>query len=690
MLDGGFARHRFFPILVVTSFLPRALTCALIVSGGLSANADAELSATFTAGGTTDARLDRLPALLVKAGEPATPFVAAGPFEVTWSGKLTLTQRIRPVFSFEGAGSAALTIDGKPVLEEAGALGAKASERARLNAGDHEITVTFKSQPDGSGRFRLLWEEEGAFPKHAVPPTSFSFEPTDPVKLGELQRQGRELFALNHCAKCHVSGTGFGATPMPETQEFGPLLFSSGDRVTEEWLQRWVATPHTLRPTTRMPELIDGTTEAGRQQAADVALYISTLKIGTPATPAPDPALAARGGETFHTLGCVACHTRPDKTELDKEHPRIPLNNVASKFKPGALFDFIKKPQANHPTTGMPDFGLSDDEANGLAAFLTKASTDKQTKSLEKVPAGDLKRGEEAVKALHCGACHPGLPMAAAATTSALEEIFKKDWSAAGCVAPADKRGKAPKLNLTDAERAALVAFAKVGAAPLSRDTPGEFAKRNVTSQRCVACHANDGHPSLLDTVHSETRPLVADLHKLDERVMQDRPQLTYLGEMLHATVIESMIDGATNPRPRPWLLMRMPAFHPKAKPLAEGFARMHGVEPSGPTAVTVDPAKAEIGRSLAGAKGFGCITCHAIGEEKPTAAFEVEGVNLKLSGQRLREEYFYHWMANPGAVTPSTKMPRYAEGNKSQRGDVLEGDAHQQFEAIWQYLHAK
>jgi len=34
--------------------------------------------------------------------------------------------------------------------------------------------------------------------------------------------------------------------------------------------------------------------------------------------------------------------------------------------------------------------------------------------------------------------------------------------------------------------------------------------------------------------------------------------------------------------------------------------------------------------------------------------------------------------------------MPRYAEGNKSQRGDVLEGDAGKQYEAIWQWLHAK
>jgi hypothetical protein len=34
--------------------------------------------------------------------------------------------------------------------------------------------------------------------------------------------------------------------------------------------------------------------------------------------------------------------------------------------------------------------------------------------------------------------------------------------------------------------------------------------------------------------------------------------------------------------------------------------------------------------------------------------------------------------------------MPKYADGNASQRTDVLEGDAAKQYEAIWQYLHAK
>lgn len=653
------------------------------------ASAQAELSATFKAGEATDSRLDRLPALLVKAGEPATPFVGPGPFEVIWTGKLVLPERQRLAFSFEGTGSATVSIDGKSLLEESGTLGTKASESTRLNPGDHDITITYKSQPDGSGRFRLFWEEK-AFPKQSVPPGAFKTEAAEPVKLGELQRQGRQLFATNNCAKCHVPANGLGATPMPETSEFAPLLFSEGERVTGEWLERWIAAPHTLRPSTRMPALVDASTEAGRQQSADIAAFIQTQKIGGEPGKPVDKALAQKGGETFHTLGCVACHTLPSQAEPDKDHKRIPLNNVASKYQPGALVAFLKKPDALHASSSMPDFRLSDEEAAGLASFLTTASTGKETKLPGSAPKGDDKRGEALVKALNCGSCHPGLPMAEKAVAPALDAIFAKDWSASGCAAPPAKRGKAPVLNLDDNERLALVAFSKTGSTPLTRDTPAEYVRREITSQRCVACHAIDGKASLLDEVHNDSRSLVADLKHLDERVAQNRPHFTFLGEMLHASYIQAMLDGTAQPEPRPWLLMRMPAFHSRAQALAEGFARLHGIEPGKPGEVKVDPAHAEIGKKLFSAEGFGCITCHAMGDAKPTAAFEVEGVNLKLAHDRLRDEYFYRWMDNPPSVTPGTKMPRYAEGNQSQRTDVLEGDARKQYEAIWEYLNQK
>ena len=114
----------------------------------------------------------------------------------------------------------------------------------------------------------------------------------------------------------------------------------------------------------------------------------------------------------------------------------------------------------------------------------------------------------------------------------------------------------------------------------------------------------------------------------------------------------------------------------------------LHGVGSNKPAVVEIDPAMAEIGKTLAGAGGFGCTTCHGIGDLKATAAFEVEGTNFKLVPDRIRADYYHRWMDNPKSVTPSTKMPLYSTDGKSQRTDVLDGDAKKQFNAIWQYLH--
>ncbi|RYD62917.1 MAG: c-type cytochrome, partial [Verrucomicrobiaceae bacterium] len=478
------------------------------------------------------------------------------------------------------------------------------------------------------------------------------------------------------------------ATPMPETAEIAPILFGTGDRTTEEWLRRWIADPQAIKPTTHMPTLVDASTPQGRQQSSDLAAYLMTLKTGTAAGSAPDAKLAKDGGAHFHELGCVACHNPPDKGAADPT--RVPLNNVASKYLPGALVAFLKEPEAYHPYIKMPNFRMSDAEANSIAAYLTESSKGKETKLDGEFPAGDATRGAKVAEALQCGICHAGLPMDLAKAPAPLDAVFKKDWTASGCVAPEDKRGKSPHLNLSDKDRAALVAFSKAGPDSLSRDTAAEYTTRQTEALRCTACHAMDGKQPLLNGFHSETEGLAAHLEALHHRVDQTRPQLTFTGEMLYTTAIESMIAGTEAQRPRPWLAMRMPSFKTHAAPLAKGFSKLHGLAPNQPAEVKVDPALAEIGKTLAGTEGFGCTTCHGIGDIKPTAAFEVEGVNFKLFPERIREDYYHRWMDNPQAVIPGTKMPRYSQDNKSQRADVLDGDAKKQFEAIWNYLHQK
>jgi len=417
-----------------------------------------------------------------------------------------------------------------------------------------------------------------------------------------------------------------------------------------------------------MPAMVDHTKPEGAQAAADIAAYLASLKTETKSSPLPDAKLAQDGGAHFHNLGCAACHTRPEVSEPDFDKLRIPLNNVAAKFKNGDIVEFLKNPAQHHAAIKMPNFGLSDQEAQAIAAYLIKDSTGRHTPDPSEFPPGTAVEGKKQVAALNCAACHTGLP---ASTTKAPDFSALKDWSQ-GC--------KGSRVQLSKEEQAAL----KPDLLPhLKYDTSASYAHRQIDALRCNSCHEHDGKASLISQVHTESKSLIAHIKGHAEKMEQSRPPLTHMGAMLHSSFSEKML--AQNSRVRPWLDMRMPAFPLHAKALAKGLAHQHGLSVSTPRETKSD---ATTGETLIGMNGYACITCHAVGDKPALAAFEVQGINFALSHARLREDYFHQWMHNPARLVPDTKMPKYTnEDGSALRGDILEGDSRKQFEAIRAYL---
>jgi len=101
----------------------------------------------------------------------------------------------------------------------------------------------------------------------------------------------------------------------------------------------------------------------------------------------------------------------------------------------------------------MPQFGFSDDESHALAAYLTKTSTGEHTPDPSEFPPGDFSRGKQLAESLNCASCHEGLSVK---KTTAQDLTQISDWSKQGCLAPEEKRGTAPRLNLTEAEKKSL------------------------------------------------------------------------------------------------------------------------------------------------------------------------------------------------------------------------------------------
>ncbi len=647
------------------------------------------LRQTIEVGDKIDQRVARLAAEYTSSKDAVSDMLKGNEAYIsTWSGFLDLEDRDTFEFSFHGEGEVKLSINGEVILEEKGKLGAKVSSPLRLNPGKHRFKMVYRGGNDGSGNVRLMWKGS-EFSRQSVGSSYFKHESTEELKKFMALRHGRDVMAKQNCVSCHKSEE---ALHFPELGDKGPDMVGIGSRVSEKWLAQWLVSPHTVKPGTTMPAVVDGSTKEGKKDAADMAAYLASLKVEAKRGKALNVGAAdvKLGGAHFHKLGCVACHSLPDKG-YDAESGRVALNRISEKYSQVSLAAFLVQPDKHHASIKMPDFGLSGDEAGQIAAFLRAESEGKAPKAM-KLPAGDAVRGAKLVARHQCSSCHSGLPDENAKLMS-FEEIFSKPWSEHGCVSTTHKAvAKSPVLNLSAKDRVLLEGYRKHyenGAVSTFRSVSShDFAQRQVKALNCVACHQRDDLPSLLESLHSQSGHLakgvpVDEHHKVD----QSRPSLTHVGEMLHTDYVRQMLDGTLDRRPRPWLAMRMPAFRSRAVLLSEGLAAQHGMTPMLPASKKLDVDLAKKGLKLLGADGgFACTICHANGKDKATAAFEVEGINFDQVARRLRTGYYHRWMENPQRITPTTKMPRYTIDNKSPL-PAFNNDAKKQFDAMMEYL---
>ena len=415
-----------------------------------------------------------------------------------------------------------------------------------------------------------------------------------------------------------------------------------------------------------MPALLSGPN--AEQDAADLAAWVVSMGSGT---------LQATQGRSEDgkvlaaKLQCLNCHV----LEPEDDYDGISLAGVSQKYQPGAMADFLRAPHARSPWSKMPDFRLSEQEAADLEAFLREA-----------VPGqgagvtGDVVRGEELATALRCGNCHQSdaPPMPSVPLPTGTQESME------GCLA--NDASSTPDFRLSDVEQTAIN---QTFAALASTTAPTNFglAARAINSLRCTSCHARDGQGALGEGRTPDVDPaLLADPHAPE--VDQTLPHLDGTGEKLRTEHLLKTLAGTRTEEVRPWMHARMPGFGAWAAPLTTSLVAEHGM-PQDEAFVATEKADAAVGRMLVGLEGYGCITCHGVGDEPPMAAFEAVGVNFAQSAERLRPGWYHRWMDDPLRITPSTRMPRYADPvtGKAVRPDILDGNATAQFDAIAAWL---
>lgn len=644
------------------------------------------LTLTLTAGGKTDARSARLIALYVPAGQPLSPFVPGGAFTARWEGEINSPLRAEYTFAADIKGSFNLAINGTPVLEGAGDVTSQSVNKAfQLKKGANKLVAEFVSDGSSDALVRLNWWAKD-FPAEPIPPTAFTHTPSQLERSAGRIREGRLLFAQHRCAACHADATAIPAKGegMPELAHDAPLFDDLGSKFNEQWLAHWINDPHAFRPHSLMPRVFHGEEGKVDPRAADLAAFFASTGKKDDTTPAAEN--APLGGALFANLGCIACHSTPGISGDDEYH-RVPLSHLRAKWQPPALREYLKNPEKRYAWTHMPNFRLTDDEAERLTAFLLSG----EQKKLAETPAGDAARGAQLLVSAGCLNCHAGLPPT---TQPTLAATLQAGWQKGCMAADAKARGAAPDFGFKSSEREALLAFGADGFGSLKQDVPIEFAERQVRMNRCTACHARDASPGTWANLENEMAPLQAAAPSAEPAAEGAAvggttvPVMTWFGEKLKPFWMEPFIAGKIGDKPRPWLLARMPAFSTYAPGLTAGFSLEHGFSLTPDVEEAVDPKAAENGEKLLGDSGFNCVTCHAVGERAATAVFEAPGPNFARSYERLRKGYYHRWVMHPLRIDPDTKMPRFADDEgKTPLTDFYDGNARQQFEAIWQYL---
>ena len=487
------------------------------------------------------------------------------------------------------------------------------------------------------------------------------------------------LVAELGCARCHAAD----AAALPP--RFGPRLTDVGERVDPAWLARFVAAPHATKPGTPMPDLLGDRPETERAaDASAIAAWLRTLGNDDFERNATDPEAMEEGRELFHQVGCVACHApRDDDGHEQPLAGSIPLGDLTAKYSVESLRTFLLDPHLVRPAGRMPDFGLGPREAFALANYLTATDTGTTDTPAAAAPTADPSRGAELFRTLRCAVCHE----AGTATPSEPVVPLARARRDQGCLAPADtaRAPGVPRYRLTEAQRKLLNGAVGAPARPLDAE---QRIVAHLAARNCVACHARGDVGGVSDD-------RVAWFTGEDQAMGSPGrvpPPLTATGAKLQSDWLHRTI--AHGQRERRYLHTKMPAF---GTALADALAPLltatdADVVTTAPPAELPDDrdqanAVKELGRTLVGDQGMGCIACHTFAGDHAGA---MEAIDLvATTGQRLRPEWFAAYIRDPQRFRPDTIMPSYFVNGKSTRPDIADGDVDAQIAGLWQYLAA-
>jgi mono/diheme cytochrome c family protein len=532
----------------------------------------------------------------------------------------------------------------------------------------------------------LAWEQP-ILPTKYIQASCGSCHRGDIPQTPQLNR-GRQLLSELNCAGCHR---------MQEIQRpamLGPDLSNVGNKLTREWIYKWLKEPHMVVDASGNT-VVDGyqTQEEPRmpqfrltdQEITALSAYLSSLK-SHPFEPykfdprvvaalEKRPDLAELGQERFRQMFCTTCHslavTRGDETKLIGGDIGPELTKVASKVNRDWLITWLRDPQSYLSHALMPRYQWSDEDLYKVTQYINEKLTDPDLLSnvpqLETPTPEDIQLGQRLFLEKGCGSCHviegvspqkdfgPDLSSLGGKNVSQLEfgsAKFPRNIVAyiqAKITDPlsVNTAARMPQYRLTPADLDAITtALLSMTGNPSSSGLErlivprprAEFRPAGAFGEvyeryKCYVCHRFNGYGGTL------------------------APDLSFEGSRAQR---QWTIDFMKSPQTlRPTLIFRMPQFNmtdQEAATIADYLgmvSQTQFVSAAGANRKQFTPEMATMGKQLYEVK-YQCQNCHTIGSSGGYV-----GPNLSNAGNWLNAAWIEQWLKNPQALVPGAIEPR-------------------------------
>ena len=494
---------------------------------------------------------------------------------------------------------------------------------------------------------------------------------------------GIALMDQHGCGNCHGGGL---QSLLPPKQ--GPSLTEAAARIDPQYLERFIANPHVVKPGTSMPDAIAQLDQPTRAQAAKaITRYLVSVASQPFQRQALDAGTAERGRTLFQEIGCVACHSPRDDTGKETlAESSVALGDLRHKYNLDGLSAFLENPHSIRPSGRMPNLKLTHWEAIDLANYLL-AGSDTSPTAVAATPADRaadeqewIAKGRDHFARLGCIRCHEvdhrrvGVTAATAEAASRSYPPLANLDTSHGCLSAAD--GPWPKYELEEHERTAIRKAIGDAGEPVRDSQQIELTMQTL---RCYSCHRRGEIGGITDD-----RDLF--FHTTNENLgPQGRlpPNLTGVGGKLKSKWLRQvLVSGRAI---RPYMKTRMPQYGSEnVGHLVDLFAAVDP-KPLAEIAEVSDAKEARtIGAELVGNTGLNCIACHTF-QYQP--AQTMPAVDLTEMAERLHPAWFQQYMLAPQVLNPGTVMPSFWPGGKAIRTEIADGDTDRQIAALWEYL---